>query len=101
MYQIVIRIVKRVNTEKSNKVQENNVYVFLVPVLSRKGEIKKIIEKTFSVKVDTVNTINMPLKICGFRGKKGIKSNYKKAYVKVAKGMKIEEDNQKKDSENK
>ena len=88
------KIVKRVNTEKTHKMLDNNVYVFLFQKNLRKHEIKSIIEKKYSVKVDSVNVVNVPKKMKSFRGTVGVLSSYKKAYIKVARGMKIEiEDN--------
>ena len=87
-----IDIVKQMNTEKTHKLEEANVYTFLFPFLTRKDVIKKIVEKKYSVKVDGVNIVNMNRKKRGFRGTKGLSSKYKKAYVKVAKGMKIATD---------
>jgi len=89
-------IVKRVNTEKTHKMLDDNVYVFLFQKNIRKHEIKSIVEKKYSVKVDSVNVVNIPKKIKSFRGTVGVLSRYKKAYIKVTRGMKIEvEDNNK------
>ena len=77
------------STEKTHKLDGINIYTFLFPFLTRKDLIKKIIEKKYSVKVDSVNVVNMKRKQRGFRGSKGLSSKYKKAYIKVAKGMKI------------
>ena len=89
----MIRIVKQLNTEKTYKLNENNICVFLVPRESRKDKIKKEIEKTFSVKIDSIRTMNMPIKEKSFRGIKGRLTEYKKVYVTVAKGMKIDVNN--------
>ena len=82
-------IVKQVNTEKTYKLQEQNIYVFLFPKTARKDAIKKSIEEKFSVKVDDVKTIILPRKEKSFRGVSGTLTQYKKAYSRVAKGMKI------------
>ena len=86
-------ILKSVNTEKTYKLQENNIYVFLFPRNIRKDAIKLEVEKQYSVKVDNVRTVVLPRKNKSFRGQVGTLSQYKKAYVKVAKGMKIDLDN--------
>lgn len=88
------RIVKQLNTEKTHKLNESSVYVFLVSKDSRKQEIKNIIEKVFGVKVVNVNTINTPKKVKSFRGQQGFKNNYKKAYITLEKGAKIEIDSE-------
>ena len=85
-------IVKQLNTEKTHKIIDGGVYTFLVSRLARKDEIKSNIETFFGVKVDEVKTVNLPLKVRGFRNRIGAISQYKKAYVKVARGMKIEFD---------
>ncbi len=86
-------VVKTVNTEKAYKLRESNVYVFLFPIDLRKDEIKREIEKSYSVKVDEVRTVVLPKKNKTFRGVRGCLSRYKKTYVKVANGMKIDIDN--------
>ena len=54
------------------------------------GEIKKDVETVFGVKVVDVRTTNCPVKNKSFRGNAGRMSQYKKAYVLVANGMKID-----------
>jgi large subunit ribosomal protein L23 len=85
-----VNIVKQLNTEKTYKLGESFVYVFLVSKNSRKDEIKKNIESSFGVKVVNVNTLNTPKKIRSFRGVQGIATTYKKAYITLEKGQKIE-----------
>ena len=85
-----VNIVKQLNTEKTHKLGENSVYVFLVSNNSRKEEIKKCIENSFGVKVINVNTLNTPKKIRSFRGVQGVAKAYKKAYITIEKGQKIE-----------
>ena len=88
------RIVKQMNTEKTHKMQENGVYVFLFPKCTRKYDVKTLIEKQYSVKVDSVNIVNLPRRVKSFRGTSGVLSQYKKAYIKVARGMRIETGNE-------
>ncbi len=73
-------------TEKSTKISENNKFVFKVELNSSKAEIKKAIEKTFKVKVKTVNTIKIKGKNKIFKGTKGKRSDYKKAIITLLKG---------------
>lgn len=94
-------LAKQVKTEKSHKMQDTGVYVFLFPKNTRKDDIKKSIEKQFSVKVEFVNTINLPRKVRNFRGAQGVVPGCKKAYVRLAHGMKIEFDTVNEDSKNK
>ena len=90
------RIVKQVNTEKTYKLQESGVYCFLFPKNLRQNAIKSLIEKQYSVKVDDVRIVNLPRKEKSFRGVAGVLSQYKKAYIKLARGMKIEVEGDKK-----
>lgn len=83
------RMVKQLNTEKTHSLEEGGIYTFVFSAESRKADIKKVIEKAFSVKVDDLRTLNNPRKVKSFRGRQGIQSCYKKVYVRVAKGMKI------------
>ena len=83
-------IIKQLNTEKTHKLIEGNRYTFLVVRTANKEEIKKDIENVFGVKVVEVRTTNCPVKNKSFRGVVGRMSQYKKAYVLVANGMKID-----------
>ena len=83
-------VIKQVNTEKTYKFKDTGVYVFLFPKSFRKDKIKKEVETKYSVKVDAVRTVVLPKKEKSFRGVKGYLTQYKKAYVKVAKGMRID-----------
>ena len=80
---------KKVDTEKTHKMQESGEYTFVVPMSSGKNEIKKAITKQFSVNVVSVRTLVMPSRKKYFRGRAGCVAESKKAYVKVASGEKI------------
>ena len=77
-------------TEKSTQLSEYNKIVFSVPVNATKLEVKLSIEKIFSVKVKTVNTILIKGKIKRFKGILGKRSNTKKAIVTLAPGNTID-----------
>ena len=77
-------------TEKSTQQSEFNKMVFSVPINATKPEIKLSIEKIFSVKVKTVNTILSKGKIKRFKGVLGKRSNEKKAIVTLAPGNTID-----------
>ncbi len=86
------QIIKRpLLTEKSTvkKEQENQV-VFEVHPRANKAEIKKAVERLFNVKVKKVNTILMPGKVKRVGRYVGRRSAWKKAYVTLAEGEKIE-----------
>ena len=86
-------IIKQLNTEKTYKLVEKNVYTFLVSVNANKCDVKKEVEKIFGVKVDSVNITSRPRKTKSFRGVAGEIGGGKKACVKVANGMKIDFEN--------
>tara|TARA_B100000212_G_C27139036_1_gene432529 strand:- start:96 stop:425 length:330 start_codon:yes stop_codon:yes gene_type:complete len=77
-------------TEKSTQQSEFNKIVFSVPVNATKLEVKSSIEKIFSVKVKSVNTILLKGKVKRFKGVVGRRSNTKKAIVTLAPGNTID-----------
>mgnify|MGYP001267007083 FL=1 len=77
-------------TEKSTQQSEFNKIVFSVPVNAAKLEVKSSIEKIFSVKVTSVNTILLKGKVKRFKGVLGRRSNTKKAIVTLAPGNTID-----------
>lgn len=83
-------IVAPVLTEKSQRISEMNQVVFRVRTDATKPEIKVAVEKLFSVKVDAVNTLNVKGKVKMFRGRRGKRSDFKKAVVTLAEGQKID-----------
>ena len=86
-YQIILNPLV---TEKSTQQSEFNKMVFAVPVNATKLEVKSSIEKIFSVKVKSVNTILLKGKVKRFKGVLGRRSNTKKAIVTLAPGNTID-----------
>ena len=86
-YQIILNPLV---TEKSTQQSEFNKMVFSVPVSATKLDVKLSIEKIFSVKVLTVNTILQKGKVKRFKGVLGRRSNTKKAIVTLAPGNSID-----------
>ena len=86
-YQIILNPLV---TEKSTQQSEFNKIVFSVPVNATKLEVKSSIEKIFSVKVKSVNTILLKGKVKRFKGVLGRRSNTKKAIVTLAPGNTID-----------
>ena len=72
-------ILKPLVTEKSTQLTEFNKMVFSVPLNATKLEVKSSIEKIFSVKVKSVNTILTKGKVKRFKGILGRRSNKKKS----------------------
>lgn len=77
------------NTEKARDLLNNNEYVFIVDKKANKLQIKDAVEKLFSVKVLSVNTLNVKPKTARSRATVYTISGYKKAIVKLAEGEKI------------
>jgi large subunit ribosomal protein L23 len=77
-------------TEKATSLSEFNKIVFKVNDGASKNTIKRTIEKIFKVNVIKVNTINTKGKTKLIKGKKSIKSGYKKAIVTLKKGQSID-----------
>jgi len=88
----MMKILKRpVISEKSFSAAENGKYVFVVDSRANKIEIAKAIEKLFKVTVIDVTTVVMKGKVKRVGRKFGKRSDFKKAYVTVKDGDKIEE----------
>ena len=83
-------IVRPVITEKATMASENGQVSFVVRNDATKPEIKAAVEMLFDVKVVTVNTLITKGKIKMFRGRKGRRSDVKKAIVTLAEGQSIE-----------
>ena len=78
-------------TEKvSGLMQEANQYAFKVNPKSSKLEIKKAIESFFSVKVEDVNVVKVKGKVKSSRYRLKKRSDWKKAYVRLADGDSID-----------
>ena len=77
-------------TEKATQLSEFNKVVFSVPLSANKIDIKSSIEKIYSVKVLSVNTILLKGKTKRFKGVLGRRNSSKKAVVTLAPGNTIE-----------
>lgn len=82
-------LIKPIITEKAESLSDsNNQYSFVVDKKANKIEIKKAIEKMYSVNVASVNTMVMPAKAKRRNTRSGVIngriSSYKKAIVKLA-----------------
>lgn len=88
----MIKILKRpVISEKSFGAAENGKYIFVVDSRANKIEIASAIEKLFKVTVTDVTTVVMKGKVKRVGRKLGKRSDFKKAYITVKEGDKIEE----------
>ena len=78
-------------TEKGSMERANGRYVFRVSPSSTKIDVKKAVEKIFNVSVKDVNTICVKGKVRGaIRGRVGVTKSWKKAYVTLKAGQKIQ-----------
>ena len=77
-------------TEKATMMTGHRQYAFRVPLEATKPEIKSAIENLFKVKVTAVNTLRQEGKKKVFRGRRGQRSDYKKAMVTLAEGQTID-----------
>ena len=88
-------LIKPLISEKGTFLKEDaNQVAFFVCKDANKIQIKKAVEEAFGVKVEAVNVVvKKPINKIFSRGRKrlmGTVSGYKKAYVTLAQGSKIE-----------
>lgn len=78
-------------SEKSSLVGDaHNQVVFEVAKTATKPEIAEAVKSLFDVKVERVTTLNAKPKQKRFRGRPGVRSGWKKAYVTLAQGEEID-----------
>jgi len=77
-------------TEKATALSEKGQFVFRVAITATKPEIKASVEALFGVTVKSVNTLVQKGKTKRFKGRPGVRSDVKKAYVQLAEGQSID-----------
>lgn len=81
-------------TEKvTNLGERSNQYAFKVDVSATKKEVKEAVEQIYEVKVERVTTTNVKGKSVGrLLGRLGVgrRNNWKKAYVRLQEGQRID-----------
>ena len=78
-------------SEKSSRIADaHGQYAFKVMKDASKPEVKKAVELMFDVKVDSVQISNMRGKVKAHGRSLGRRSDWKKAYVKLAEGQDID-----------
>lgn len=77
-------------TEKASLKAESSVYVFEIAPNATKAQVEKAFAEKYKIDPIKVATVTIPAKNVFVRGKKGKKSGYKKAYIYLKKGEKIE-----------
>ena len=80
----------QVITERATLAAGHNQVVFKVPLDATKPEIKQAVEGLFKVKVKAINTVTVKGKKKIFRGRPGVRSDWKKAIVSLVEGHKID-----------
>ena len=73
-------------SEKSHIAAENNQVVLKVRKDATKAEIRQAVELLFEVEVDKVTVVNVKGKAKRFGMTRGQRSDWKKAYVRLAEG---------------
>jgi large subunit ribosomal protein L23 len=77
-------------SEKSARAQEHNQYVFEIAAGANKKLVKDAVEALFSVKVESVNIMNVKGKVKSFRQRAGSRNGWRKAYVRLHEGQTID-----------
>ena len=83
-------IKKPVITEKSTTNAQFNKYVFEVRNDANKKTVKEIIEDTYKVKVEKLNSLNVKSKPKVFKGQRGSRSESKRIIVTLKEGSTID-----------
>lgn len=79
-----------ISEKSTNRAEKDKQFVFRVKKTANKQEIKNAVELMFNVKVDSVHVLNVKGKIKRFGRSNGVRSDWKKAYVKLKPGFDIE-----------
>lgn len=77
-------------TEKASELEQRGVYVFAIDKRAGKNDVKSAIISIYGKTPSKINIIKLPSKNVVSRGKRGVKSGVKKAYVYFPKGVTIE-----------
>lgn len=80
----------RITEKAAISADKNNVYVFEVSDTATKDSIAASVKTSYNVTPVKVRVVNMKAKNVFVRGKRGTKKGFKKAYVYLKKGDKIE-----------
>ena len=80
-----------VSEKSTTLLGEMNQVVFKVRRDATKHDVRRAVEQLFEVQVDNVTIANVRGKLKRFGASLGRRQNWKKAYVRLAPGQKIEE----------
>ena len=88
MHQILLRpVISEKSTSEGNESQQ---VVFEVLQDANKVEVREAVEKLFNVRVENVRVLNVRGKVKRFGKTPGKRTNWKKAYVRLAEGDDID-----------
>ncbi len=79
-----------IQTEKGSRIEAGGCYQFYVARHATKIDIKRAVESVYKVRVDRVNTLVVRGKMRRVRMQLGKQPDWKKAYVRLEEGQKIE-----------
>ena len=79
-----------VRSEKGTSLEKERKYFFRVATVATKVDVKRAVEEIYKVKVECVNTTNVPGKLKRVRARAGYTTGWKKAIVSLKEGQKIE-----------
>ena len=88
IYQILLA--PHVSEKSTVLADEKNQHVFKVALSSSKAEVKQAVEELFKVKVEKVRIVNIKGKTKRFGGRRGKRSDLRKAYVTLGSGYDID-----------
>lgn len=80
----------RITEKAALGADKSNVYIFEVLPSATKKSISASVRDAYGIKPEKVRVVTIPSKQVFIRGKRGVKSGGKKAYVYLKKGDKIE-----------
>ncbi len=77
-------------TEKSLNLQEKGVVVIQTSPKLTKNGLKSLLKEYFGISPLKINSVKMNGKVKRFRGRVGVRNDYKKFYVKLPEGASLE-----------
>ena len=88
---MTVLIGPHISEKSTTLLGDSNQVVFKVRRDATKLEVRRAVEQLFEVEVDNVTIANVRGKLKRFGASLGRRQNWKKAYVRLAEGQKIEE----------
>lgn len=85
-----VLIEPKISEKGARLADEHRQYMFRVLMDATKPEIKAAVEQLFKVEVEAVTTSTVPSRFRSFRGRSGVRSAWKKAFVKLREGFEID-----------